>query len=297
MLADPGATGAALALPARPVAREGPFGRRERTLIASLRRKIRAIERLPLEAVRAQRVFSCGAAAIDETLPWGGLPRGAVHEVAESDAGVGTGFVAVLLARLIAPPARAGARRVLWCLGPRSLYEAGNLFAPGLAAFGFSPDRLILARSHSEGDVLWAMEEGLRCPLLAAVVGEVHAIDLVASRRLQLAAEASGVTGFVVCPQDARLASTAAVTRWRVAAAPSAGAATGATPGQAIGTAWQIELVRCRSGSPGAWSTAWHWNSEHESDGNTDDAAGGFTVVAEFRDGPVEPRGSVRVTT
>lgn len=295
MLANSGAAGAAPASPTRPVAPEGPLGWRERTLIAGLRRKIRAIERLPLEAGRAQRVFSCGAAAIDETLPWGGLPRAAVHEVVERDAGVGTGFAAVLLAHLIAPPAGAEARRVLWCLGPRSLYQAGNLFAPGLAAFGFSPDRLILARGRSEGDVLWAMEEGLRCPLLAAVVGEVHAIDLVASRRLQLAAEASGVTGFVVCPQDARLAPTAAVTRWRVAAAPSAGAAPGATPGQAIGTAWQVELVRCRSGAPGAWSMAWHRSSEHESDGNTDDAAGGFAVVAELRDGPVEPQRSVRV--
>ena len=295
MLADSGAAGAAPASLTRPVAPEGPFGRRDRTLIAGLRRQIRAIERLPLEAGRAERVFSCGAAAIDDALPWGGLPRGAVHEVVERGAGVGTGFTVVLLARLIAPLAGAETRRVLWCLGPRSLYEAGNLFAPGLAAFGFSPDRLILARGRGEDDVLWAMEEGLRCPLLAAVVGEIHAIDLVASRRLQLAAEASGVTGFLVRPRDARLALTAALTRWRVAAAPSAGAAPGGVPGQAIGTAWQVELVRCRGGVPGAWSMAWHRNSEHESEGNTDDAAGGFAVVAELRDGPVEPQGSVRV--
>lgn len=40
------------------------------------------------------------------------------------------------------------------------------------------------------------MEEALKCGGLAAVVGEVQDISFTASRRLQLAVEQSGVTGF-----------------------------------------------------------------------------------------------------
>jgi protein ImuA len=43
------------------------------------------------------------------------------------------------------------------------------------------------------------MEEGLRHSALAAVVGEVIRLPLTASRRLQLAAEQSGVTALVIC--------------------------------------------------------------------------------------------------
>src|SRR5260370_81944 len=42
------------------------------------------------------------------------------------------------------------------------------------------------------------MEEGLRSAALAAVVGEVGALAPTAGRRLQLACEASGATGFVL---------------------------------------------------------------------------------------------------
>jgi hypothetical protein len=42
------------------------------------------------------------------------------------------------------------------------------------------------------------MEEALRCKAVAAAVGEINNIDLTASRRLQLAAEQGGATGFLL---------------------------------------------------------------------------------------------------
>ena len=67
-----------------------------------------------------------------------------------------------------------------------------GLYGPGLAAFGLDPGRLIVVRARTDKDVFWAMEEGLRCSRLVAVVGEVGALDCSAGRRLQLAARAGG---------------------------------------------------------------------------------------------------------
>src|SRR6201990_3395856 len=93
------------------------------------------------------------------------------------------------------------------------------------------------------------MEEGLKAKSLGAVLGEIENLDLTASRRLQLAAEASGVTAFVlrrwrVMERAARDASQpiAAVTRWRIAALPTQGE---------IG--WRVELTRCHGGRPNTW--------------------------------------------
>ncbi|MCC7046720.1 MAG: damage-inducible protein [Alphaproteobacteria bacterium] len=126
-----------------------------------------------------------GLPALDAALPEGGLALGRLHEVMAPAGEAGTGFAAALLARI------AGAQgRVLWC-GPMP-------YGPGLAEFGLDPDRVIFARTAPDAETLWAMEEGLRCPSLAAVLGEVGVLDLTAGRRLQLAAERWGVTAIAL---------------------------------------------------------------------------------------------------
>jgi hypothetical protein len=71
------------------------------------------------------------------------------------------------------------------------------------------------------------MEEGLRWPGLAGVVGEVGKLSMTASRRLQLAAEKSGQMAIAIrrwrrVADAADLGQpTAAATRWRVSALPS----------------------------------------------------------------------------
>src|SRR5579864_1953018 len=164
---------------------------RQASLIA-LRRRLEALEspsqtprRAGEERVGAALPF--GVPAMDVILPGGGLALGALHEVAgsgldEEDGTTAAAFVAGILARLLPP------QQVLWCLA------ADDLYGPGLAACGLAPKRLILMRGGNDQDVLWAMEEGLRSKALAAVVGEVATLSLSASRRLQLAAEASGTT-------------------------------------------------------------------------------------------------------
>ena len=70
---------------------------------------------------------------------------------------------------------------------------------------------------------MWAVEEGLRAPGLAAIVGEIGRLPMVAGRRLQLAAERSGVTALLLRrwrngeeAMAERERPSAALTRWRI---------------------------------------------------------------------------------
>ena len=104
-----------------------------------------------------------GIEPIDAVLPSGGLALGAVHEICEQGSD--------------------GARASL-----SALFVAGIL-----ARVGLHPDRVIYCETWKDAEVLPAMEEGLRHGGLAGVVGELVRLPLTPSRRLQLAAESSGV--------------------------------------------------------------------------------------------------------
>jgi protein ImuA len=253
--------------------------------LAALRARVRALERGAACARAGNRAAPLGAAALDAHLPGGGLALGCLHEIeggrAEWDDGAATGFCLALLARLLgalpegaasAPQARGP---VLWVSRWRDLY------APGLTAFGLDPGRLILVQAGGGTEVLWAMEEALRCPRLAAVVGEVEALERSAGRRLQLAAEASGVTAFALRrplrPARRAEAPSAAATRWRVMPARALHQAS-AGSGMFLGRpCWQVELLRCRGAALGQWYLEW------------DDATGGFALAASLRDRPSAP--------
>jgi protein ImuA len=195
--------------------------------LSALRAAIARIERGGTAAAQHGAV-PIGLAAVDDALPGGGLAAGAVHEVMGSAAG---GFAAMLAGRFAGP--------VLWCVME---HARGELYGPGLAAFGLDTRRLVVARCPSRQDMLWAMEEGLRDPALAVVVGEPdRAIALTASRRLQLAAETGGTTGLVLRrgAEDGALSPSAVFSRWRADSLPAL---------SALGTRWRLELLRCRGG-------------------------------------------------
>src|SRR5205085_6193640 len=50
-------------------------------------------------------------------------------------------------------------------------------------------DNLLVVRPREKADELWALDQALRCPAVAAVWGPVGELDDRALRRLQLAAE------------------------------------------------------------------------------------------------------------
>lgn len=228
-------------------------------LLAALRAEIAAVPASGLgrggasdPSARGERggvVF--GIDAVDRVLPRGGLARGSLHAVLSGDcrdAPAALGFTAGLASLL------AGSRgMILWvgrgAGGGAGLADFGALYGPGLLGFGLDPDRMILAATRRQDDMLWALEQGLACPDLAAVVGEVDPaapLSLTAARRLQLAATRSGVTALVVGGRAGREDGlVAAVTRWCVAAAPG-----GLDPQFEVG-------LNARGARPGHWRLAW----------------------------------------
>jgi protein ImuA len=272
--------------------------------LTALRERIRQIERPAHHGV-----LSFDVAAIDRALPGGGLALGAVHEILgqggdEEDGAAAAGFAAGILARLGPDP-------ILWCL------KRPDLYGPGLAAHGLDPARLVIVAAPRDEEILWAIEEGLRLPGLAAVVGEVGRLPMVAGRRLQLAAERSGVTALVLRRwrngEEAaaeRERPTAALTRWRVMALPARDIPLQRNPlpplggeGRVRGTGeahpflsssppetggrggnnwignprWRVELLRCRGGVPALW------------DVEVADATGHVSVSAGLADRPAAP--------
>jgi len=239
-----------------------------RVLVEELRRKIAAIEARPLvvpggavpgEAMRhageGRSVVPLGVPEIDHLLG-GGLARGDLHEVTGATPrqdGAATGFALALAARLMAM--RPGP--LLWAQQAMSAQEAGAPYGPGLSLLGLNPGRLLIVHSGNARDTLWAAEEGLSCRALALVLAELwdgRALSLIASRRLRLAAQASGVPVLLLSGRNAD-APSAASTRWGVAARSDAGLSFSA---HALGRPrWKIALDKNRGGRLGAWTVEW----------------------------------------
>jgi protein ImuA len=231
--------------------------------LAQLRDRVRALEGLPsLSAGVSAAAAPLGLAAIDDSLPWGGLPLGGLHEIrAERPAasGAALGFAACLLGRLAL--ARRG--RLVW------LTLSDHLYPPGLAALGVPTERLLLVRPTRTADLLWAAEEGLRCKGVAGLLAELHGADFKAVRRLSLAARGSGVPALIL-NQGGNLG--AVLTRWHVAPAASE-ATVGVGPWR-----WKIGLTRCRGMAISDEDGSLKWVVE------ANYAKGGFSLVAHSGD-------------
>lgn len=248
------------------------------TTLARLREKIAALT----TASRPRAVLSTGAAVIDRALPWGGLPTGALHDIAGgSEDGAATAFVAGLAA---AAQRRAGPAPVLWCRHRRESQERGVPYAPGLKAWGLAPRDVMFVVCNTPRDLLWAMEEGLRAKVFAAVIGDGAAPDFTSARRLQLAADGGPAIALTLLPSgSAAFAHSPALTRWHVAALPSPAASP-----FLIARAWSVALLHCRGAAPAAWTVGWD-NFENREKA---DAPLSGAVAAAMADGPLAARAS-----
>src|SRR3984893_10027574 len=220
--------------------------------LATLRGSIEHIEAHG-EAYLPDRV-ALGHADADATLQ-GGLALGAMHEVfteAGRQSAAATGFVAGLAGR-------AAARRPLgWVRQDFTEVAWGALSRSGLAELGLDPRLLVTVRAADVDSALRTAADALACDALGVVVlevwGEARQLDLVSSRKLTLAAQASGVTGLVLRVAAEPLPSTAE-TRWIVRAAHSPPSA---QPGSAWGApVFDAQLVRNRHGPVGRWIMEW----------------------------------------
>jgi protein ImuA len=151
-----------------------------------------------------------------------------------------------------------------------AILESGRIYPPELGEV-----ELIHVEARDARTALWAMEEGVRCSALSAVIGELYgdpaALDFTATRRLAVASERSHVPCWLV-----RLGGTANLSgarmRWRIASAPSL---LNPLDPRAPGTpAWDAELFRARGSPPGRWSLAHEADRFHLVSGASDRALG-----------------------
>ena len=176
------------------------------------------------------------------------------------------GFFLARLPRTSAP--------VLWVQDRLSRKETGRPYLVGIG----TARPIIMVDLSRAADVLWAMEDGLRCRALGAVVGEVWgdppALSFTATKRLALRSVAAGVPCWLI--RHAAVPNlSAARDRWRIASLPSTSHPHDA---QAPGLArWSLDLFRSRLSKPDQWV------------GTYDRTADRLDLTSPFRDRAMEP--------
>jgi hypothetical protein len=131
------------------------------------------------------KAVATGFTELDNLLPGGGWPRGALTEIHFEHEGMGE-------FRLLLPALAAlshGDRWIVLIAPPHIPY------APALARAGVNLSRLLLVHPRNQRDHLWAVEASLRSGACGAVFAWLGNADTGSLRRLQLAAEAGGTWG------------------------------------------------------------------------------------------------------
>ncbi len=161
-----------------------------------------------------------------------------------ADRAVDAAAVAFVLAHLDAE------KPLLWIQDRLSRKETGRPCLAGLPR----PFRILHVDVSRPVDVLWAMEEGLRCRALGGVLGEVwgdpQALDFTATKRLALRSEAQNVPAWLI-RRAAQAGLSAARDRWRLRSLPALRHPDDArAPGDPM---WRAERFRSRWDKTGTW--------------------------------------------
>lgn len=128
-----------------------------------------------------------GYAELDELLPGGGWPRGALTDILMARQGIGA-------LRLLMPALSQLShddRWICWVAPPHIPY------APALMSAGIDLSRVLLVHPKGQQDGMWAVEQSLRSGNCSAVLAWPALSDAGVLRRLQLAAEAGDALGFL----------------------------------------------------------------------------------------------------
>jgi protein ImuA len=183
-----------------------------------------------------------GLGPIKNAFPNKSFPLAAIHEFttanAEDMAATG-GFIAGLLSLLMQ---NNGAS--IWVSSSRTI------FPPALKLYGIDPGKIIFINLKKEKEILWVMEEALKCKGISAVIGEMPELSFTASRRLQLAVEESKVTGLILRRNPRSMNTTACVSRWKITSLPSE--LPEGMPGVGFPN-WNVALLKIRNGKPAEW--------------------------------------------
>jgi protein ImuA len=214
-------------------------------VIAKLRNEIMTLQgyRAPVAGSKPDRI---DLGPIESAFPEGIFPKVGVHEFISSapeSAAATAGFMAALAGQLMKEDGIC-----LWVSSHR------KVFPLALGYFGIEPDRVIFVDLKKDRDLLWTIEEGLKCDALATVVGEVKELNLTESRRLQLAVEDSKVTSFLHRISPRSLNPISSVCRWRISPLPSG--RDNSLPGIGF-PRWEVTIEKMKHGQPGSWNVQW----------------------------------------
>lgn len=211
-------------------------------IIQQLQREALSMQRH--KGISGQRLHK-GLGDIDNAFPEHTFPLGAVHEFISANkenAAATNGFMAGLVGQLMQK-----SKLALWISAKRTIYP------PALKMFGIAPERIVFVDLCKQKEVLWAIEEALKCNVLSVVIGELSELSFTESRRLQLAVEQSRVTGLIHRYTPRTENTVACVTRWKIAHLASE---TNGLPGVGF-PKWNVELLKVRNGRPGTWQIEW----------------------------------------
>ncbi|MCP3734028.1 hypothetical protein M9979_03955 [Sphingomonas sp. RP10(2022)] len=213
---------------------------------------IARLRRLAADTGATQAAATAGDAWLAQ-----GLSRAHLHDIyaveeADGPSGAGFGIAQALAARALP---------LLWLRTAAGERAQGRLHATGLIELGLPADSLMLGIVADESALLRAAADAARCTGLGTVlvesVGRAPGFDLTATRRLMLAAEASGVT-VLSLRIGAEPTPSAAATRWGVAAVPSTALDQGPGEGAPGLPAFDVECLRRRGGPAGQrWRVEW----------------------------------------
>jgi protein ImuA len=168
-----------------------------------LREKIRAVE---TENRRDDGIrIKHGCEAIDRLLPDGGYSRGTLIQWI-SVGGQGAEYLSLRVAQ---QACQSGGALVI-------ADPCKQFFAPAAAAMGIDLSHLIVLQAANEKDLLWGIDQALRCPAVGAVWGWLNVIDQRQFRRFQLSAESSGAIGLFLQPYAAACKPSWAEVQWLV---------------------------------------------------------------------------------
>ena len=195
------------------------------------------------EDLASEPRFSAGGTVLNQLLPFGGLRRGTIVQWVGESEHSGAASLATIAAAEIVDSELSGGK-------PLVIFDLQHAFYPPAAiALGIPTDRMVVVKKkghHTHADMVWAIDQALRCDAVAAVWAELGPwLNDRDARRLQLAAETGGTVGLFVRPAAVRRRPSFADVSWYVSpyrhsSSPSSR------------RRLRVEVDRCRGGAEGA---------------------------------------------
>ncbi len=175
-------------------------------LLEQLSHQIRVIELGGRRGGELSTAISSGCQELDRCLPDGGYAPGTIIEWIEPTLGCGGIYLAIAAARHAITDGK-----VLVVVDPQQRF-----YPPAARSMGIPIERLIVLRPESESDVMWSIDQALRCSAVGAVVANLERVSELQARRFQLAAEQGQALGCWLRPWKVQRAPSWAEIQWLV---------------------------------------------------------------------------------